>query len=429
VCIYLQSEFQRKNEFQNQLRQETFRAATVFFKENEISPELLQILDRNNLTTLYDEEIINFDNKQNILYESGKDKLDFNKTYLKEIQQNKEFFWTEKQREFCGKAVQNKGEDYLIVSSGIDKYGILKQKNLAFMLLFGGFSMILLSGLAGWFFVIRMLSPIKRMIAKIDDIKASQLNFRLNEGNQKDELAQLAIRFNQMLDRLQKAFLTQRSFVSNASHELRTPLTSITGQIQVSLLADDNAQDLKLMIRSVLEDVQMLNKLSNNLLDLTSIDIENYKPNVSLVNILDKMSRVRNEILNKNPDCQIHIHFKEHKELIPELHGTAELLYTAFFNLTENGLKYSPDATINIKIEVAKKGISVIFQNKSKVLTAEEINLIFEPFVRGGNAKFVKGHGVGLSLTKKIIELHSGTISITSSFNDGFLVTIFLPKQ
>ncbi|MGL4630666.1 MAG: ATP-binding protein [Leadbetterella sp.] len=428
-CIYFQSKFERKKEFQVQLKQEVADAATIFFKENEISPELLQILDRNNLTKLYDEEIIIFDANLGILYESGKDKLDFNKIKLYETQQNGELFWIENQREFYGKIILNQGKQYLIVSSGIDKYGFMKLKNIAYILILGGFTMVLLSSLAGWFFVKKMLYPIKRMISKIDEIKGSNLTLRLNEGNRNDELEQLAIRFNQMLDRLQATFLAQRAFVSNASHELRTPLTSITGQIQVSLLADDSIDDIKLMIRSVLEDVQMLNKLSNNLLDLTSIDIENYKPNFTLINILDKISRVRMEILQKRTHGEVNIVFKEHGDSIPEMQGTPELLYTAFYNLIENGLKYSTDNTIEISLEVLKTGVSMLFQNKSNVLDSSDIQFLFDPFVRGGNSKNIRGHGVGLSLTKKIIELHKGTIEVRSTHKDGFVVLIFLPKN
>ena len=82
-----------------------------------------------------------------------------------------------------------------------------------------------------------------------------------------------------MLDRLQRAFNLQKAFVSHVSHELRTPLTAITGQIQVSLLANDKEDDLRFMIRSVLEDVNQLNKLliDSNLLCLNFIYLENFK--------------------------------------------------------------------------------------------------------------------------------------------------------
>jgi signal transduction histidine kinase len=426
VIIYFQSEYHRKNESKNRLQQEALTAATIYFKKNEISPDLLKILDKNNFTALHDEEIIIYDFNNNAVYESGEDPLGFNHAYLEKIKQNKSYYWKEKQREFNGLVLTNNEQPFLVIASAIDKYGLRKQQNLAFMLILGGFAMLMVSSLAGWLFVKRMLQPINKMIARIDSIKSTELGLRLDEGNQKDELAQLSIRFNQMLERLQKAFLSQRAFVSNASHELRTPLTSITGQIQVSLLANDSPEELKLMISSVLDDVKQLNKLSNNLLDLTSIEIDNQDR--TLVNILDKISRVRGEVLEKNSSSVIRINFQDDEDIIPELLGNAQLLYTAFYNLLENGIKYSPDKVVDVSVTIQPHEIALKFKNQSKLLSPKELTTIFDPFVRGSNSKTTKGHGVGLSLTKRIIELHNGKIYFQSSEKEGVTILITLPK-
>ncbi len=424
--IFFQSENHRQNESKNRLRQEALTAATIFFKKNEISPDLLKLLDKNNFTALIDEEIIIYDNNNKEVYESGEDQLVFNHSNIEKIKQYKSYFWKENERELYGLITTNNNKIYIVLASAIDKYGLRKQQNLAYILIFGGLVMLIISSLAGWLFVKRMLLPINKMISKIDSIKSSELGIRLDEGNKKDEFEQLSIRFNQMLERLQKAFLSQRAFVSNASHELRTPLTSITGQIQVSLLANDSPDEMKLMITSVLDDVKQLNKLSNNLLDLTSIQIDNQDR--SLVNILDKISRVRNEVLKKNSNSVIRITFDDNQDIIPELLGNAQLLYTAFFNLMENGIRYSPDHIIDIQVTNKAKEINLQFKNKSKVISSKELLSIFDPFVRGSNSKTTKGHGIGLSLTKRIIELHKGNISIQSTEKDGVVIDVVLPK-
>lgn len=424
--IFFQSENNRQNESKNRLRQEALTAATIFFKKNEISPDLLKLLDKNNFTALIDEEIIIYDSNNKEVYESGEDQLVFNHGYLEKIKQYKSYFWKENERELYGLITTNNHKIYIVLASAIDKYGLRKQQNLAYILIFGGLVMLIISSLAGWLFVKRMLLPINKMISKIDSIKSSELGIRLDEGNKKDEFEQLSIRFNQMLERLQKAFLSQRAFVSNASHELRTPLTSITGQIQVSLLANDSPDEMKLMITSVLDDVKQLNKLSNNLLDLTSIQIDNQDR--SLVNILDKISRVRNEVLKKNSNSVIRITFDDNQDIIPELFGNAQLLYTAFLNLMENGIRYSPDHIIDIQVTNKANEINLQFKNKSKVISSKELLSIFDPFVRGSNSKTTKGHGIGLSLTKRIIELHKGTISIQSTEKEGVVIEVVLPK-
>jgi signal transduction histidine kinase len=254
------------------------------------------------------------------------------------------------------------------------------------------------------------------------------LDSRLDEGNQTDELAQLAQRFNKMLDRLEKAFRLQRSFVSHASHELRTPLTAITGQIQVSLLANDNPQELKLMIQSVLEDVQQLNRLTNNLLDMTSIDSDDSQTNFKQVNIAEIAWQVRETLLKKNATHQAIIELDEISDLLPEIKGNEALLNTAFLNLMENGIKFSRSLLVKVNFKINAKDVVISFQNDGAIIPSSELTGIFESFRRGSNARNTKGHGVGLSLTQKIVNLHKGKISVISSENEGTTFTIVLPK-
>jgi signal transduction histidine kinase len=299
---------------------------------------------------------------------------------------------------------------------------------LALTLGFSGILLVCISAITGWIFARRMLLPIQQMIKKIDRIRASQLSLRLDEGNKSDELEQLSIRFNQMLDRLEDAFQTQRSFVSHASHELRTPLTAITGQIQVSLLANDNPADLKLMIQSVLDDVQQLNKLTNNLLDLTSIDANDTKFKYSLVNILELIWQIRSELIKKNPGYQVLICLDDTSELMPEIRGNEALLYTALINLIENGAKFSPKNIVEVKIKMENQAVYVAFHNEGSLIPANELSQIFEPFKSGSNSRHIKGHGVGLSLTRRIVQLHKGEINAVSSHKEGTTFLLLLPK-
>ena len=296
------------------------------------------------------------------------------------------------------------------------------------MLSFGVFLMAMIVCLAGWFFAGKSLTPIQKIIKSVDKIGgASQLDLRLDEGNQTDEIAQLAQRFNKMLDRLEKAFRLQRSFVSHASHELRTPLTAITGQIQVSLLANDNPQELKLMIQSVLEDVQQLNRLTNNLLDITSIDSDDSQTNFKQINVAEIAFQVRNILLKKNAKNQAIIQLDEQSDTFPEVRGNEALLYTAFLNLMENGIKFSENQLVKVSFKVNPKEILITFQNGGSIIPINELSAIFESFRRGSNARNTKGYGVGLSLTQKIINLHKGKISVQSSENEGTTFTVILP--
>lgn len=428
TVIYFESEVYRQKEYKVRLSQEALTAATIIFNKNEISPDLLKLLDKNNVTALNQEEIIIYDIDDKVIYESGSDTPNLNHELLNKIRKEKELFWEENELEMYGTVIKNNNKQYIVLASAVDKYGLSKQKNLALTLGVSALLLVCISAITGWLFARRMLLPIQQMIKKIDRIRASQLNLRLDEGNKSDELEQLSIRFNQMLDRLEKAFQTQRSFVSHASHELRTPLTAITGQIQVSLLANDNQADLKLMIQSVLDDVQQLNKLTNNLLDLTSIDSDDTKFKHTLVNVLEVIWQIRTELLKKNPDYQILISLDDSAELMPEIQGNEGLLYTALINLIENGAKFSPKHTVEVKIKIENQALLIDFHNEGSEIPANELNQIFEPFKRGSNSRNTKGHGVGLSLTRRIVQLHKGEINVVSSEIEGTTFTLLLPK-
>lgn len=428
MVIYLENEFNRQQEFKARLREEALTSAEILFGKEEISPDLLKLLDKNQITVLPQEEILVYNSRNKLIYESGTDYLKVEPNILNQIRQEGELSFQQGNHEVLGLVYNNGKENLLIIASARDKYGLSEQGNLGFVLAIGGWLMILIFCLTGWFFAGRVLKPIQKIIKSVDNINASQLDSRLDEGNQTDEIAQLAQRFNKMLDRLEKAFRLQRSFVSHASHELRTPLTAITGQIQVSLLANDNPQELKLMIQSVLEDVQQLNRLTNNLLDMTSIDSDDSQTNFKKVNIAEIAWQVRETLLKKNAHHQAIIQLDEMSDLPPEIKGNEALLYTAFLNLMENGIKFSGNQLVKVNFKINAKDVVVSFQNGGTIIPSNELTGIFESFRRGSNARNTKGHGVGLSLTQKIINLHKGKISVNSSENEGTTFTLILPK-
>lgn len=428
IVIYFESEYNRKKEFTARLREEALTSAEILFGKEEISPDLLKILDKNQMTVLNQEEIVVYNSKNQIEYESGTDYLTIQPETLSKIRELKELYFKEKNREVVGLTFNNGKHDLIIIASASDKYGLSKRRNLGLMLAIGGFLMVGIVCLTGWFFAGRLLKPIQKVIKSVDNIGASRLDLRLDEGNGVDELAQLAQRFNKMLDRLEKAFKLQRSFVSHASHELRTPLTAITGQIQVSLLANDNPQELKSMIQSVLEDVQQLNRLTNNLLDMTGIDSDDSQTNFKQVNIAEIAWQVRDMLLKKNTNYQAIIQMDEGSDSLPEVKGNETLLYTAFLNLMENGIKFSDNQLVKVSFTINSDDVVITFKNGGSLIPVGELSSIFESFRRGSNSRNTKGHGVGLSLTQKIINLHKGKISVQSSQHEGTMFTVVLPK-
>jgi signal transduction histidine kinase len=132
-----------------------------------------------------------------------------------------------------------------------------------------------LSVFLSYFFSKKAIQPISRIIKSIKNINSLRLNNRLNEGNRKDEIDQLAITFNEMLTNLEIAFKNQKDFVSNASHELRTPLTVMIGESDYLLSHERKQEEYINHISNLVNDLKKLNALLNSLLELAQINRDN----------------------------------------------------------------------------------------------------------------------------------------------------------
>lgn len=431
LVIYLIAGQLRQREFQERLREEALSSAELLVGRKTISAELFKLLDLNHLTVLNEEEIIIYDRTDQIRYESGTDYLAISQETLNRVRQEKEIYWREGDREIVGTAFTNKSTLFVVFASGVDKYGFTKQKNLSELLQIGWLLAILATFAAGWLYAGRSLQPLRRVIGQIDGITASNLGERLPTNADEDEIDQLSARFNQMLDRLQDAFQTQQAFVSHASHELRTPLTAISGQLEVSLMADEEPAELRATIASVLDDVRGLAKLANGLLSLAQIGVDRSAVRVAPFAFDELLWKARAEVLRLHPDYQIVVMLDDAPDHTAswQLTGSEPLLYTVLINFFENGGKFSPDHRVLVYLGHDKNAVVIRVHNQGKPIEADELPHLFTPFWRGTNATGIAGHGVGLSLTHRIVELHKGKITVESEREFGTLFKITLPQQ
>ncbi len=427
VLIYFFAEQYRQREFQERLRSEALTSVELLFGKETISPELFKLLDKNQVTVLAQEEIIIYNYLNTIVYESGTDYLAVSARILHQVRLEKEIYWRTGNREVVGVLYSDSTSRWVVFASAVDRYGFSKVRNLAFLLSVGWLLMSGLVFVAGWFYAGRSLRPVNRIIADVDKITASRLDLRLPEGTRQDELMQLSHRFNQMLNRIEEAFQMQRSFVSHASHELRTPLTAITGQIQVALLAKDGPEQLHLMLESVLEDVKEVNRLTNGLLTLASLNIDELSSGFTTVGLDELLWQVRSELIRTQPMYSIRIRLEDTRtDSNWHIQANEVLLRTALLNLMENGCKFSPECEVWVTVKAEPDKFLIWFHNQGAAIPADELPQIFKPFHRGSNARQVPGHGIGLSLTDRIIRLHRGRLTVESDEQMGTTFTVAL---
>jgi signal transduction histidine kinase len=232
-----------------------------------------------------------------------------------------------------------------------------------------------------------------------------------------------------MLGRLETSFSMQKDFIANASHELRTPLTSINGQLDVLMMKDRTKEEYRVALGSVLEDIKSLIDLSNRLLLIARASAESSVNMFKKIRIDEVLWQAREEMIKHNINYCVNIRLDESLTDFDQMvaDGDEYMLKVAVSNIIENGCKYSPDHTVEIKFGYQGNNIEVRFEDRGIGISAEDLRKVFEPFYRGNNTISYSGSGIGLTLVNRIIMNHKGTIRIDSEINRGTTVTVVLP--
>ncbi len=322
-----------------------------------------------------------------------------------------------------------KNEPLVVIASAYDQYGFSKLDRLRQILLYGWLVSLLIVGVAGWLFASDALRPVAELTEQANAISGTNIHLRLGVSRQRDELADLAGTFNAMLARLEEAFVAQRSFVSHASHELRTPLTVMMGQLEVALLNVRSRAEYEATLEATLEEVRQMIDLSNGLLDLARASSDAAVLTFRPVRIDELLWQAQSALVQKNPAYQIDIDFDQFPDHETDLvlPGEESLLRTAVQNLIENACKYSIDHRASVRLGVGKGRIKLTVTDHGSGIPAEDLPHVFEPFFRAQTTTGIRGHGIGLALTRQIIHLHRGQLTLRSVVGQGTTVDVSLP--
>lgn len=429
VAIYYSSSQFRQDEFYERMESRAYNTAKLLIQVDEVDENLLKKMEEDNPVRLPEEAIKIFDYKDSLIYgDDLEGAIEVDNQLLDEIRLNAHVKYKIGEREYLGYLFTDRYDRFAIVISAVDIYGKSKLNNLLRILLIVlGIGLVVVFAVAR-IYAERALNPIKVLVGEVSTISGHDLSVRVDEGNGQDEVAQLAKAFNKMLDRLEVVFKAQKSFIANASHEMRTPLTVISGQLEVLLLKERPVDEYKSSVQSVLEDLQNLNKMTNRLLLLaqTSSDMGGGQ---ATFRVDDVIWQSRTEMGKQRKDCKVNVHFHDDLDDLDqfEIQGSDQLIKTAFLNLMENSCKYSDDQSVDVELSKRGKWVVVSFKDNGIGIVTEDVPHIFEPFYRGNNVEARRGHGLGLSLVKRIVELHGGNIKVQSQVGKGTTFSISLP--
>ncbi len=311
-------------------------------------------------------------------------------------------------------------------------------RRLALSLLFGSLGMLALAFFAGLWFADRAMRPVRSITQTAQDISESDLSRRLNLGG-RDELAQLAGTFDNMLSRLQRAFERQRQFVADASHELRTPLTIINLEVGRVLSGNRKPAELHHALEVVDLESNRMTRLVNDLMTLARMDSGQtvlQKEDLDLSDVaLEAYERM--QPLAERRDIALNVGD------MPELpvQGDRQYLVQMVSNLIENAIKYSnPGGMVSVETEKANSVPSpsavVKVSDTGPGIPAEHLPHLFERFYRVDASRehdaqedsdSPTGTGLGLSIVSWIVRGHKGHISVDSEPGKGTTFEVTLP--
>ncbi|MCP4216011.1 MAG: HAMP domain-containing protein [bacterium] len=282
--------------------------------------------------------------------------------------------------------------------------------------------------LGGFFLVTKTLEPVKAVVASAQKITAEDLSFRIPSIGTKDEIGELVDTFNDMIARLDISIEKIKQFSSDVAHEFRTPLTVLRGEIEVLLRKERPVKDYKAALASFHEETLALQKIIENLLFLDGGEDEqdSFLFNELSVEkiILEALEETQPAAKRKN------IRFVLGEMDVCGISGEETLLKRVFFNLFENACKYTEEGG-RVEIRLQKKEDISCFTIKDTGIgiSQEQLPFIFDRFYRvdKSRSRRLEGSGLGLSIVKRIVHLHNGTIEVRSEPGKGSEFTLHFP--
>lgn len=417
--VYFFSKLYLEKRFYKRLQDRAITTTTLLFDIQAADTTVLKLVNvsDNELLTNESISVYNESLEQFIFFTHPSD-TSFHKKLLPLVASAKPTAYTKYQDyQVLGIHFANQGKGNWVIVSAIDVTGKGALEDLKKILIVMVGVGILLLGISGWIFANRALAPVSGVIRQVNQIFPRNVKKRVEYPNPDDEIGTLVATFNQLLDRIEEALVTQKMFIANVSHELKNPLTKIYSQIEVALLQKRTPEAYEKSLKSLQEDTRTLTQLTNTLLNLANVvaNAENVK--YTPIRLDELLWEAKSQIQKWHEDYQIQLTFAnfpddENALIIP---GNEASMKVVFMNLMDNACKFSDNKTAIVNFVSLPAEISISFYNSGPAIPKRDIPYIFQPFYRSNaSAQAVKGHGVGLAIISQIVRLHNGEINVES---------------
>jgi len=331
----------------------------------------------------------------------------------------------------CVLAAQTQGRNALnqcaaLYASGVQA-GAAAQRSttLAHLLIYSLLSLVgvaLLAAVAGWLVAGHILRPVHQLTAAARTASEQNLSQRIALQGPRDELRELADTFDTMLERLDRAFTSQRQFIANASHELRTPLTVMRTAIDVVLAKPEPTRE---ELVSMAADVRQAVDHSERLIEVLLVLARNDQAR-ALTDLVD-LAAVADDALEGRGAGGVTTTAALDEAPVT---GDGVLLERLIANLLDNAERYNiPGGTVTVSTATDDGASLVRVVNTGQVVPPDQVGRLFLPFTRLDDRTRHDGFGLGLALVSSIATVHNGTVHATAPAAGGLDITVRFPRR
>ena len=285
---------------------------------------------------------------------------------------------------------------------------------------------LILSAIGGYIITKNAFTPIekiRRIAEKINE--GNDLSQRINLGKGDDELHTLANTFDVMFDRLQTSFENEIQFTSDVSHELRTPITVILTQAEYGKDSISSVEDAQKSFGIIEKEGQKMSKLVSQLLTLARMERGRQKLNIENINLSELL-----EIIIETQTLSAKTkNIKFVTKIMPEIYANIDemMIMRVFTNLISNAISYGKqNGTVTVELFLQENRIVSKISDDGIGISEDKLDKIWLRFYQVDPSKNGDNSGLGLSMVKKIIELHKGEIFVESKLGKGTTFTIIL---
>ena len=290
-------------------------------------------------------------------------------------------------------------------------------------------------GVSSWLLARTLTKPLRRLTNAARAFGRGDLKTRVALPN-RDELGEVSAAFDEMAERVTDLLHAEKELLANVSHELRTPLARIRMALALASEAEGDVVALRESITDITADLDELEQLISDILTTARLELETQSSSGGApplrreqVDVSNMLSRAASRFRAKTPNRPLSVVVPDR---LPDVDGDAVLLRRVIDNLLENADKYTPipDAPIQLVARAENKCVVVEVIDKGKGIAKEDLKSVFRPFFRvdKSRTRATGALGLGLALSKQIIDAHGGQIEIESVLHEGTCVRVILPQ-